>query len=119
MYLNVLWREFFMKKEALEVLRNRRAIRAYKSEQVSEELLKTVLEAGIYAPTAANKQSPVVVAVQNKEDRDTIARLNAAVVGRDHDTYYGAPTIIVVLGVLFLLAYIFSPRYGLLRRNRK
>ena len=25
-------------------------------------------------------------------------------------------TIIVVLGVLFLLAYIFSPRYGLLRR---
>ena len=28
-------------------------------------------------------------------------------------------TIIVVLGVLFLLAYIFSPRYGLLQRCRK
>ncbi|MBR5186492.1 MAG: metal ABC transporter permease, partial [Akkermansia sp.] len=28
-------------------------------------------------------------------------------------------TIIVVLGSLFLLAYIFSPRYGLLRRGRK
>ena len=28
-------------------------------------------------------------------------------------------TIIVVLGTLFLLAYIFSPRYGLLRRGRK
>ena len=28
-------------------------------------------------------------------------------------------TIIVVLGTLFLLAYLFSPRYGLLRRSRK
>ena len=28
-------------------------------------------------------------------------------------------TIIVVLGVLFLLAYILSPRYGLLRKHRK
>ena len=28
-------------------------------------------------------------------------------------------TIIVVLGVLFLLAYLFSPRYGLLRKRRK
>lgn len=28
-------------------------------------------------------------------------------------------TIIVVLGTLFLLAYIFSPRYGLLRRRKK
>ena len=87
-----------MKKEALEVLMNRRAIRAYKSEQVSEELLNTVLEAGIYAPTARNNQSPVIVAVQNKEDRDTITRLNAAVMGGDADPYYGAPTIIVVLG---------------------
>ncbi len=28
-------------------------------------------------------------------------------------------TIIVVLGIIFLLAYTFSPRYGLLRRSRK
>lgn len=86
-----------MKNEAIEVLMNRRAIRQYKSTQISDEELKTVLEAGIYAPTAANKQSPFVVAVQG-EDRDTIARLNAQVAGRDSDTYYGAPTIIVVLG---------------------
>ena len=87
-----------MKQEALEVLMNRRAIRAYQSEQVSEELLKTVLEAGIHAPTARNNQSPVVIAVQNKEDRDTVARLNAAVMGSQTDPYYGAPTVIVVLG---------------------
>ena len=86
-----------MKNEALEVLMNRRAIRQYKKEQITDEELKIVLEAGTHAPTAANKQSPFIVAVQG-EDRDTLARLNAQVAGRDGDPYYGAPTVIVVLG---------------------
>ena len=35
-----------MKQEALEVLKNRRSIRKYKSEQITQEELKCVLEAG-------------------------------------------------------------------------
>ena len=33
-----------MKKEALEVLKNRRSIRKFKAEQVSDEVLHTILD---------------------------------------------------------------------------
>lgn len=88
-----------MKKEALEVLKNRRSIRKFKPDQVTKEELRTVLEAGTYAPTAAGTQAPVIVAVQNP---DTVAKLdsmNAQVLNSPKmpHPYYGAPTILVVL----------------------
>ena len=86
-----------MKKEAIEVLMNRRAIRKYKPEQITDEELKTVLDAGTYAPTARGMQRPVIVAVQDKETRDAVAALNASVMGANTDPYYGAPTVILVL----------------------
>ena len=86
-----------MKNEALEVLKNRRSIRKFKSEQVKAEELLAVLEAGTYAPTGKNMQTPVIIAVQGPEDRQAVARLNAKVMGSDTDPYYGAPTIILVL----------------------
>ena len=46
-----------MKKEALEVLKNRRSIRKFQSRQISAEELDTVLEAGTYAPTAGGRQA--------------------------------------------------------------
>ncbi len=88
-----------MKNEALEVLKNRRSVRKFKADQVSEELLDIVLEAGTYAPTGAGSQSPTIVAVQNP---DTVAKLdamNAAVINSPKalHPYYGAPTILLVL----------------------
>ncbi len=76
---------------------NRRSIRKYKPEQISREELDTVLQAGICAPTGTNRQSPLVIAVQNKEVRDRLSRMNAAVLGTDSDPFYGAPTVVVVL----------------------
>ena len=86
-----------MKNEAIEVLMNRRAIRKYKPEQITDAELKTVLDAGTYAPTARGMQRPVIVAVQNKAVRDEVAALNAKVMGANTDPYYGAPTVILVL----------------------
>ena len=60
-------------------------------------MLDAILEAGTYAPTGRNMQSPVILAVTNKELRDRISRLNAAVMGMDGDPFYGAPCVIVVL----------------------
>ena len=76
---------------------NRLSIRKYKPEQISREELDTVLQAGICAPTGMNRQSPLVIAVQNKEVRDRLSRMNAAVLGTDSDPFYGAPTVVVVL----------------------
>ena len=88
-----------MKNEALEVLKNRRSIRRFKPEQISQEVLDIVLEAGTYAPTAAGTQCPVIVAVQ---DPDQVARLdamNAGILNNQNipHPYYGAPTILIVL----------------------
>lgn len=86
-----------MKQEALEVLRNRRSIRKFKSEQIKDEELNIVLEAGTYGPTAMGLQTPLIVAVQNKEDVALIDRLSSKVGGRSESgAYYGAPTIILV-----------------------
>lgn len=86
-----------MKKEAIEVLMNRRSVRKFKPQQITEAELLTVLEAGTYAPTARGMQTPWIIAVQDPEQREAVARLNAAVIGAEHDTYYGAPTIILVV----------------------
>jgi len=85
-----------MKTEALEVLKNRRAIRKYKVDQIKEEELNAVVEAGTFAPTGAGTQGVQVVVVQTPEYRDRVAALNAKVFGKDMDPYYGAPTIILV-----------------------
>ena len=76
---------------------NRRSIRKYKPEQISRQELDTVLNAGICAPTGMNRQSPILIAVQNKQVRDKLSKMNAAVMGSDSDPFYGAPTVIVVL----------------------
>ncbi|CAK7072210.1 MAG: hypothetical protein DELT_01927 [Desulfovibrio sp.] len=86
-----------MNTEALKILRERRSIRKYKNQQVSDEDLNAVLEAGTYAPTAKNKQAATIVAVQNAEDLAVIRKLNAQVWGKDIDPYYGSPTILLVL----------------------
>ena len=86
-----------MKQEAIEVLMNRRSVRKFKPDQISDADLQTVLEAGAYAPTARNQQRPWIVAVQDKAQRDALADLNARIWNKDFDPYYGAPTLIFVL----------------------
>jgi len=81
----------------LETLLNRRSIRAYTQDQVDEKTLNAILEAGLYAPSAMNRQMTVMVAVRDKKTRDTLSRMNAQVLGTESDPFYGAPCVIVVL----------------------
>lgn len=80
-----------------EELLTRRSVRKYTDRQVEDALLDKVLEAGLYAPTGMNNQAPVMVAVRDKETRDKLSRMNAAVMGASGDPFYGAPCVIVVL----------------------
>lgn len=84
-------------KETLQDLKTRRSCRKYRPEQIKEEELQEILEAGTYAPTGMGAQAPVIVAIQDKETRDYVSSLNARVLGSDTDPFYGAPTVIVVL----------------------
>ena len=85
-----------MKNEAIEVLMNRRSVRKFKPEQITDEELKIVLDAGTMGPTARGLQRPFIVAVQGAA-RDAVSALNAKVGNSKNDPYYGAPTIILVL----------------------
>ena len=86
-------------EETLKDLKERRSIRAYKPEQIKEEELQKILEAGTYAPTGMGKQSPKIVVVQDKETREYLSELNAKYFpgGGGSDPFYGAPTVLVVL----------------------
>lgn len=84
--------------EAMKNLLERRSIRKYKDTQVPDDLLDQVLEAGLYAPSGMNRQNVIMVAVRDKETRDQLMRMNAAVMGSQNDPFYGAPCVIVVLG---------------------
>ena len=84
-------------KETLQDLKTRRSCRKYKPDQISEEQLNEILEAGTYAPTGMGAQCPVIVVIQDKKTRDYVSELNAKVLGNNTDPFYGAPTVLVVL----------------------
>lgn len=66
-YIN---RKFFqnqinMENDVLKAIKERRSIRRFKADQITDEELKTVLEAGTWAATGHGTQKPFIVAVQN------------------------------------------------------
>ena len=83
--------------EVLEVIKSRRSIRKYKSDMVPQDKLEKIIEAGTYAATGMGKQSPIIVAVTNKELRDKLSAMNAKIMGVNSDPFYGAPVVLIVL----------------------
>lgn len=84
-------------KETLIDLKERRTCRSYYPEQIKDEELNAVLEAGMYAPTGRGMQSPIMIVVQKPELIQKLSKMNADVMGVDTDPFYGAPTVIIVL----------------------
>ena len=92
--------------ETLKNLEERRSIRKYKDEQIRDEQLNEILEAGTYAPTGMGAQSPVMVVIQDKETIRELSKMNADAMGTNSDPFYGAPTVIVVLADKNRLTYV-------------
>ncbi len=61
--------------EITRVIRDRRSVRKYKSEQLSEEQLQTLLECGFLAPSGGNSQNWHITVVQSV---DYLKRLSEA-----------------------------------------
>lgn len=83
-----------------DVIKNmveRRSIRKFKPDQITDEQLQDILTAGLYAASGMNKQPVRFVVIQDKETRDQLSKMNAAIMGAEIDPFYGAPTVIVVL----------------------
>ncbi len=84
-------------KETLKDLMERRSCRAYKPDMLPQEVIDKILEAGTYAPSGMGKQSAIIIAVTDKETRDRLSKMNAAIRGADFDPFYGAPVVLIVL----------------------
>lgn len=94
----------------LKIIKQRRSIRSFKDEQVKEEELQAVLEAGLFAPNAGDEAWHFTV-IQNKK---LLVRLNLAAKeaakqmdieglrelgnNENFDCLYGAPALIIVSG---------------------
>ena len=83
--------------DVLETIKSRRSIRKYKRDMVPQDKLEKIIEAGTYAATGMGKQSPIIVAVTNKELRDKLSAMNAKIMGVNSDPFYGAPVVLIVL----------------------
>lgn len=92
--------------DTLKVLETRRSCRNFDKERmVSDEDIQAIVKAGTYAATGMGKQSPIIIAVTNKEVRDELARENAKIMGAETDPFYGAPVILIVLANKAVMTY--------------
>ncbi|MGA2676967.1 MAG: nitroreductase family protein [Methanobacterium sp.] len=95
----------------IETIKSRRSIRKFLSDQIKQEELDTIIEAGIYAPTGHNDQPWHFTVIQNKELIDHInneAKKNMVKapiefisnMGKSDKLhiFHGAPTVIVISG---------------------
>lgn len=93
--------------ETLRVLKERRSIRRYKEEQITDEQLNQILEAGEYAPSGMGNQSAIMVVVQKKDMIQKLSKLNAKFTGApDSDPFYGAPTVVIVMSDSEKITYL-------------
>lgn len=81
----------------LETIKTRSSIRAYSDEKLTEEQVKTLIETGLLAPTAANKQELHFTAVAN--DSDIVAEIqNALNPNATVPFHYGSSHLFVISG---------------------
>lgn len=106
-----------MENEILKVIRERRSIRKYKPEQVAEDQLSLILEAGRYAPSGHNNQTTHFLVLQNPEKLRELRELAVSEFAKmdesaesyasfrnaitraktgSYDFFYSAPTLVVV-----------------------
>lgn len=104
--------------ETIRTILFRRSVRAYTDEPVPAELLETILNCGIYAPSGGNHQEVRLTALTNPEHIETLRMLvwqefkkmeprenqymniavNNARTKKDYNFTFGAPVLIIASG---------------------
>lgn len=116
--MGFMWKIFRMKilskeekfmSETLKVLEERRSCKKFRPEPIKDEELEAIIKAGTYAPTGKGLQSPIIIAIKNKELRDKLSAMNAEIMGRPGiDPFYGAPELLVVLANKAVPTYVYD-----------
>jgi len=80
--------------ELMDIILKRRSIRKYKNDDIPEEKLEKILQAGLLAPTSKNRKPCEFVVVH---DRETLSKLSKAKTGGG-EMISGCGCAVVVLG---------------------
>lgn len=94
--------------KTLELMQTRRSVRGFKPDPVPEEILDQIVEAGTWAATGRNRQSPVIIKVTNRELIRKLSKLNGEIMGTDSDPFYGAPAVLIVLADKTIPTYLYD-----------
>jgi len=77
--------------DALQAIRTRRSIRAYKKKKIPDEVLYTIIESARWAPSAGNLQPWRIIVVEGQEKKNILA--DAA---DEQDFISKAPVVLVI-----------------------
>jgi len=94
--------------EAIKNMKTRRSVRSFKSEMPDKETIDAIIDAGLSAPSGKNMQTPIILAVTNKEIRDRLSHANAGIMGSTSDPFYGAPAVLIVLAKSDFPTYVYD-----------
>ena len=94
--------------KTLELMQTRRSVRKFKPDPIPEEILDQIVEAGTWAATGRNCQSPVIIKITNRELIRKLSRLNGEIMGTDSDPFYGAPAVLIVLADKTAPTYLYD-----------
>ena len=94
--------DFEGESEFSELVRERRSIRAFKPDVPPQALVDEVVRAGLLAPTGRNRQSSVVIRIDDPALQAEVRALNAEIMGtpppgRPADPFYSAPVMLLVV----------------------
>lgn len=94
--------------DLLNKIKTRRSIRKFKPDMLPRQIIDQIIEAGTYAASGMNRQTPIIIAVTNKEMRDRLSKMNANIMGSEGDPFYGAPVVLIVLASKERYTYIYD-----------
>lgn len=86
--------------ELMKAIAMRKSTRKYKSEQIDDKSLNTIINAGCAAPVGMGAYDTVhLTVIQNPDLLNRIAKTTANLFGRPNaNPLYGAPTLVVISG---------------------
>ena len=94
--------------DILNIITSRRSVKNFKPNMVDGKLIEKVITAGTFAPSGKNLQSPIIIAITNKEVRDELSKICAQLRSINLDPFYGAPVILVVLANKSVPTYLYD-----------
>lgn len=96
-----------MENETLKILKTRRSIRKFNDCKIPDHILKQILEAGTYAPTGMNRQSPHIIVFNDEDQIKELGKINTSFSNNpNRDPFYGAKTVILVIAEKLGTTYI-------------